>query len=133
MMQIKRLFFAALLALPTISQADAVAALLDQYRQQGAGEFSAERGRTQWQQINQNVEDGSQRSCNDCHGEDLSQVGKHKKTGKRIEPMAPSVNPERFTDMKKIKKWFRRNCKWTLGRLCTPQEKGDLLVFLKTQ
>jgi hypothetical protein len=55
------------------------------------------------------------------------------KTGKRIEPMAVSVNPQRLGDMAKIEKWFRRNCKWTLGRACTAQEKGDLLSFLRQQ
>ncbi|HCS12500.1 MAG TPA: hypothetical protein DIW28_01710, partial [Zetaproteobacteria bacterium] len=44
---------------------------------------------------------------------------------KRIEPMAPSVNPERLTDPAKIEKWFGRNCEWTIGRDCTAQEKAD--------
>ena len=47
--------------------------------------------------------------------------------------MAPSVNPKRLTDRSKIEKWFKRNCKWTLGRECTPQEKGDILTFLLAQ
>jgi len=55
------------------------------------------------------------------------------KTGKTIEPIAVSANPERFTDVSKTEKWFRRNCKWTLGRECTPQEKGDLLTWLGGQ
>ena len=57
----------------------------------------------------------------------------HVCTGKSIELMAPSVNPKRLTDSRLIEKWFKRNCKWTLGRECTPQEKGDLLVYLQTQ
>ena len=55
------------------------------------------------------------------------------KTGKVIDPMAPSVNPKRFTDAKEIEKWFKRNCTWTVGRECTPQEKGDFLSYLRTQ
>ncbi|MCW8907187.1 MAG: DUF1924 domain-containing protein, partial [Sedimenticola sp.] len=51
--------------------------------------------------------------------------------GKAIEPMAPTVNPKRLTEVKQIKKWFVRNCKWTLGRECTAQEKGDFLAYLK--
>ncbi|MCP4267412.1 MAG: DUF1924 domain-containing protein, partial [Candidatus Brocadiaceae bacterium] len=66
-----------------------------------------------------------------CHGSDLNQAGKHVRTNKLIKAMAPSANPERYTKVKKIKKWFLRNCKWTLGRECTAQEKGDVLAYLK--
>ncbi len=45
--------------------------------------------------------------------------------------MAVSVNPERFTKTKKIKKWFKRNCKWAWGRECTAQEKGNFLTYFK--
>lgn len=44
--------------------------------------------------------------------------------------MKPAVNPERLVDAKKIEKWFLRNCKWTFGRECTAQEKGDFLTFI---
>jgi hypothetical protein len=47
--------------------------------------------------------------------------------------MAPSVNAERLTEAKKMDKWFLRNCKWTLGRACTAQEKGDVLMWLRDQ
>ena len=47
--------------------------------------------------------------------------------------MARSVNPERLTEVKKLNKWFLRNCKWTYGRECTAQEKGDILVWLSDQ
>jgi hypothetical protein len=45
--------------------------------------------------------------------------------------MSPVVNPDRLTDPKKIKKWFRRNCKWTLGRECTAAEQADVIDYLK--
>ncbi len=77
--------------------------------------------------------DYKQRSCVDCHGTDLSQPGKHLRTGKTIAPMSPAVNPKRLSKPKKTEKWFKRNCKWTLGRLCTPEEKANILAFLKTQ
>jgi hypothetical protein len=47
--------------------------------------------------------------------------------------MALSVNPARLTDAKTVEKWFRRNCRWTLGRECTPQEKGDFIQFITSQ
>ena len=130
---LKRLFIATLLTLPTLAHSDAIESLLEKYRQEGATQFSAVQGQAQWEQVRQAEDDGGQRSCNDCHGADLRQVGKNAKTGKRIEPMARSVNPERLTDMAKIEKWFGRNCKWTLGRTCTAQEKGDFLLFLQQQ
>lgn len=103
--------------------------MLEGYRQQGAGPFDAARGERLWHRRVESPK-GDERSCTPCHGEDLRRPGKHKKTGKRIEPMDPQVNPERYTKARKIRKWLRRNCKWTWGRPCTPQEKGDLLLYL---
>ena len=77
--------------------------------------------------------DADGRSCTSCHTDDPKVVGRHAKTGKPIEPLAPSTNPERLTDVKKIKKWLYRNCKWTFGRECTAQEKGDVLTWLLLQ
>jgi mono/diheme cytochrome c family protein len=77
--------------------------------------------------------DGSARSCASCHTEDLTQPGRHARTGKPIEPLAPSVNPERLTDPKEVEKWLYRNCRWTLGRECTAAEKADLLAYIERQ
>ncbi len=104
------------------------------YRAEGAGPFDAKRGEAFWHKeypAPEGAEGPARRSCATCHGADLTKPGKHYRTGKVIDPMAPSVNPERFTDAKKIRKWFRRNCKWVLGRACTAQEKGDVLAYLK--
>lgn len=73
------------------------------------------------------------RSCATCHRADLTQTGKHATTGKAIEPMAVSVNPKRLTDPAKVEKWFGRNCRWTLGRDCTSQEKANFLSYIKSQ
>ena len=67
--------------------------------------------------------------CESCHGNDLTQYGKHVITGKRIKPMSPQVNPERFTSSSKVEKWFGRNCKDVVGRKCTAAEKADLIKF----
>ena len=114
------------------AQADVVAALLQDYAAAGAGPFSAQQGEGLWHREHPG-DDGKRRSCASCHTADLKQDGRHAVTGKTIEPMASSVNPKRLTDRREIEKWFARNCKWTLGRGCTAQEKGDLLSFLKTQ
>ena len=89
--------------------------------------FSSARGEALW------FTDYDGRRCTSCHLDSIFAAGRHQKTGKVIEPMAPSANPKRLTDAKKMKKWFLRNCKWTLGRECTALEKGDVLVWLRAQ
>lgn len=105
----------------------AVAQLLAQYREQGAGEFSAQRGAALWQAAQ------GDRSCRSCHSDDPTQAGSHQRTGKRIEPLAPSANPARLQRVAEIQKWLKRNCEWTLGRQCSAQEKGDFLTWLNQQ
>jgi cytochrome c peroxidase len=101
--------------------------LLQEYITQGANTADAEQGKQLWQKT---FTKNGKRSCASCHTKNLTQDGKHIKTGKVIKPMAPSFNPERLTDRKKVNKWFKRNCKWTLGRECTAQEKTNLLVYI---
>jgi len=121
-------FLTALLlaAASTGLQASGVNDVQDHYRAQGAGPFQSARGETLW---NSRPYEG--RQCADCHGPDLTRSGRHQRTKKTIEPMAPSVNTSRYTDLQKVEKWFTRNCKSTWGRECTAQEKGDLLEYLK--
>ena len=71
-------------------------------------------------------------SCTSCHGATPAATGQTR-AGKPIEPMAVSINASRYTDTKKVDKWFRRNCKSVLGRECTAQEKGDYLAFMISQ
>ena len=102
-------------------------AVLEHYSATAENAPSAERGRMLW-----NKPGIRGRDCTQCHGNDLRQAGRHRRTRKPIDPMAPSVNPKRFTDPRKVEKWFRRNCKWTWGRECTAQEKADILQWLNT-
>jgi len=138
-MNIFILLLLTLLLLPLFTNAAAqaseqvIAQQLTHYRDSGAGPFDAKRGAALWKQPHLQIKLGQQVSCSACHTTRLQSAGQHMRTGKRIEPMAPSVNPERFGDAKKIEKWFKRNCKWTWGRECTAQEKGDLLTFLKSE
>ena len=111
----------------------AVDELLTEYRAVGATEFSAAAGKTLWLQEFQDAKSGKMRQCATCHTDNLRNQGKHARTGKPIEPLAPSVNPKSLTDIKKIRKWLKRNCKWTIGRECTPQEQGNVLTFIQAQ
>lgn len=73
---------------------------------------------------------GNDWSCATCHTQNPADAGKHAKTDKPIGPLAPSANAERFTDPKKVEKWFKRNCGDVLDRTCTTLEKGDVLTYL---
>ncbi len=120
------------ISIPVLASEDVVKQMLDTYRAQGANDFDAARGKAMWSEKHIQKKSGKEVSCATCHTTDLTQTGSHVRTGKRIEPMAPSVNPERLSDPAKIRKWFKRNCKWTIGRECTPQEKGDFLSFIQS-
>jgi len=72
----------------------------------------------------------NQVSCASCHTDSPKNVGKHAKTNKLIEPLAPSANPKRFTDASQVEKWFKRNCNDALARACTAQEKGDFMSYV---
>ncbi len=75
---------------------------------------------------------GNDWSCSSCHTDNPAAAGKHAKTGKIIQALAPSANAERFTNPKKVDKWFKRNCNDVLDRACSAQEKGDVLSYLLT-
>jgi len=104
--------------------------VLSQLQGQGAVLGQADKGASFWTQTFTADSKPTNRSCSSCHSRDLRQTGKHVKTGKPIKPMAHSVNAERLSDAKKIAKWFKRNCKWTLGRECSAQEKADVISYL---
>ena len=91
----------------------------------GFSGFSAERGRQFFSSAH-----GNDWSCASCHTSTPLAPGKHVKTGKEIAPMAPAANPQRFADAAKVEKWFNRNCRDVLGRVCTAREKGDVLAYL---
>jgi len=127
MMKIPVLITALLVGATSVGlHAESVTEVQNTYLARGAGPFVYDSGESLW-----NSRIYKERRCPDCHGPDLSQSGEHKRTHKPIEAMAPSVTPARYTDVRKVEKWFKRNCKWTLGRECTAQEKGDLLEYLK--
>ena len=69
-------------------------------------------------------------SCASCHTDNPKAEGKHIKTHKAIEALAPSANKQRFADAAHVEKWFRRNCREVLGRVCTPQEKADFTAYV---
>lgn len=109
------------------------ATLLAGYQQSGAGPFDASAGARAWALEHQPPGASEPRSCATCHGTDLTRPGRHATTGKTIEPMAVSVNPGRLSDPAKVERWLGRNCRWTLGRECTAQEKGDFVSLIQAR
>lgn len=102
--------------------------ILSAIQKEAAGQsFSAARGESFYK-----AKHGKEWSCASCHTDNPAAPGKHAKSDKDIKPLAPSANAERFTDMAKVEKWFKRNCNDVLGRVCTPLEKGDVLSYLLT-
>jgi len=123
-------FFAfAALSLAATGLNPAMQALLDGYRDTAkVMTFSPDAGR-RFYAGKRTHSSGEARSCATCHTENPSASGKTP-AGKVIEPISPAVNKSRFTDPKKVEKWFTRNCKWVLERECTDNEKGDYIAFM---
>ncbi len=116
-----------MLSVTTATAADS-AAIIAVYQGEAGAAFEAVQGEKLWQRTGKEG-----RICADCHGNDLSKPGRHVRTKKVIEPMSAAVSGDRYSDPKKVEKWFKRNCKWTWGRECTVAEKGHLLTWLSRQ
>lgn len=91
-------------------------------------DFSAARGE-KFFRVERLHSKGDKVSCTTCHTENPKAFGKTR-ANKEIEPMAPVVNANRFTDLAKVEKWFTRNCKDVYERACSAQEKGDFVKFM---
>lgn len=119
---------AATLTLPLAAAANPI---LDSYRTAAKQEnatfkdFTVAAGQKLYGTVGPN-----QLSCASCHTDSPKAAGKHAKTNKAIDPIAPSANPKRFTDAAQVEKWFKRNCNDALGRACSTQEKGDFMTYV---
>jgi len=121
-----------LFSLTAQASENVITAMQDSYHSQGATAFSAARGKSMWTETFIQKKTAQQVNCASCHRSDLTKSGSHIRTGKVIDAMAVSANAGRFNDASKIEKWFLRNCKWTMGRTCTAQEKGDFLAYFQS-
>ena len=111
--------------------ADTPASLMARYAQEAGvpvTALSVKRGETLYRTEHPG-RNGQAVSCAACHTADPKRAGRTR-VGKRIEPLAPAANPQRFSDAAKVEKWFRRNCQDVLQRECSAQEKGDFIAWL---
>ena len=128
---IKRIVGAGLMLLSTHALADSPAGMMARYAQQAGvtiTALSSTRGEALYRGEHPG-KNGTAQSCASCHTASPKQAGQTR-VGKRIEPLAPAANPQRFTDAAKVEKWFRRNCTDVLARECSAQEKGDFIAWL---
>ena len=128
----RRLGAAMVLALSaSLALADSPAYLLDKYKAE-AKVAGVSAGDTVRGQSFFNSTHGNEWKCASCHGAVPTGKGEHAITHKVIEPLAPAFNAQRFSDVSKADKWFRRNCKDVLARECSAAEKADVLAWLIT-
>ena len=73
---------------------------------------------------------GKEISCTTCHTTNLNNSGENTFTGKIIEPLSPKANPKRFTDIKEIEKWIKRNFNDVYNREGRALEKGDVITYI---
>ena len=112
---------------------DTVNTLMKDYQSQGAKIGNAKRGEQYWNKTFTGKAPFTERSCKLCHTANLKNKGEHIRTGKVLKPLAPSINKLSLSKVKKVKKWFKRNCKWTTGKECNAHQKADILAFIKQQ
>ena len=73
---------------------------------------------------------GKEISCVTCHTSNLNNNGENIFTGKTIESLSPKTNPNRFTQIKEIEKWKKRNFNDVYNREGTALEKGDVTTYI---
>ena len=95
-------------------------------------DFSAKNGEILFKTENIGKEN-KKLSCVSCHSSDLSQKAQNIFTGKDIDPLAPSVNKARLSDVKEVKKWLKRNFKDVFLREGTAEQKGDVLYYIMSK
>ena len=125
---VRHILLIAAAVLATSAHAETPRDFLTRFEKEAGAAGSAERGARFF-----TTKQGGEWSCASCHTEKPGQSGRHAKTDKAITPLAPAANAERFTDAAKVDKWFRRNCNDTLNRVCSPQEKADVMAWLLAQ
>jgi mono/diheme cytochrome c family protein len=118
----------ALMAQPVLAQDTSPQALINQYSAEAGVAASPENGQALFMATHSGGKPDTP-SCTTCHSADPTKGGQAR-TGKPIDPLSPTANPERFTNTKFVEKWFGRNCNSVLGRDCSAQEKADIIAWL---
>ena len=123
----KLLAFIVAVILSPLVIADTHQQVLDQLERAAGNGASASQGEHLFRLNSDRVD---MASCTLCHTLDPKVIGRHARTHKSIDPLAPVANSARFTDPVKVEKWFSRNCKEVLNRPCSAQEKADFTAYM---
>jgi uncharacterized membrane protein len=76
---------------------------------------------------------GKMIACASCHTTNPANEGKNIVTHKPIKPLAPTINPNRFSDLDKVEDKFTEHCNDILGADCTAMEKANFISYLITE
>lgn len=129
-MKIKTIFFLSVLAIPCFANEEILKTFEDMAKKEDSKfkVFSIPDGEKLYRTERVNSK-GDKVSCMTCHTADPKAEGKTR-ANKIVDPLAPVANKERFTDMAKVEKWFKRNCKDVYDRECTVLEKGNFVKYM---
>lgn len=132
-MQATLFALACCLSLPALAAPESalIAGYAEQARQENPAfnGFSAARGKALY--FAERQRNGKTISCTTCHTADPRQTGKTL-AYRKVEPLAPAANSERFSNPQKVEKWFRRNCDDVFAHACSAQEKGDFITWINS-
>jgi hypothetical protein len=111
----------------SLALADTPASILARYEKLAGAPGSPERGKllftTDFKQV-------LGWTCSSCHTGNPRLRGEDLVKEMTLAPLAPSANPKRLTDPRKVELALNLNCNDVVGRKCTPQEKADVLAWL---
>jgi hypothetical protein len=130
----KIVIFNVLINLITISSSFGNEEILKKYEKDAKSldpkfvEFSLKEGEKLFRNERQNSKN-EKVSCMTCHTSDPRKEGLTR-ANKVVLPLAPISNQDRFTDILKVEKWFKRNCKDVYERECTIIEKGNFVKYM---
>lgn len=126
----KRLAFFLTLGFSLAAHAETPLQILERLQAEAGTVGSVERGK---QLYHGKFNGPKAESCAACHTANPKEGGRHVRTNKAIDALAPSVNKDRFSDPEKVEKWFKRNCVEVLNRECTTKEKADFTAYVLAQ
>jgi len=103
--------------------------LLEKYEKDAGKKFNASQGKEFFEKRNPETE----KSCIDCHNRDIKKEGEQKVLFSLfsidVPALSVSANKEAFKSSKKAAKEFDNYCEEVWQRVCTAEEKGNMLLY----
>ena len=103
--------------------------LLNKYEKEAGKKFNSAEGKEFFEKKNAKTE----KSCIDCHNRDIKKAGSQKVFFSlfaiEVPALSVSANKEAFKSSKKAAKEFDNYCEEVWQRVCTAEEKGNMLLY----